>query len=103
MITGKGLAGYMETASGEHLILALYDNMLAVPLEDPEATQKIVGEALGEIASAAFDAPLHSQASGEDSRDYDVLINNGQIIYGFRNLCVAEDVGRRAARIAPTV
>ena len=85
MITGKGLAGYMETASGEHLILALYANMVAVPLEDPEATQKIVGEALGEIASAAFDAPLHSQASVQGSRDYDVLIKNGKILDGSGN------------------
>ena len=58
MVTGKGLAGYMDTASGEHLIVALYANMVAVPLEDPEATQKIVGEALGEIASAAYDSPI---------------------------------------------
>jgi PBP4 family serine-type D-alanyl-D-alanine carboxypeptidase len=54
MVTGKGLAGYMDTASGEHLAFALYANMVAVPLDDPEATQKIVGEALGEIASAAY-------------------------------------------------
>jgi PBP4 family serine-type D-alanyl-D-alanine carboxypeptidase len=55
MVTGKGLAGYMDTASGEHLVFALYANMVAVPLDDPEATQKIAGEALGEIASAAYD------------------------------------------------
>ncbi|HEY8716948.1 MAG TPA: D-alanyl-D-alanine carboxypeptidase/D-alanyl-D-alanine-endopeptidase, partial [Candidatus Acidoferrum sp.] len=53
MVTGKGLAGYMDTASGKHLILALYVNMVSVPLDDPEATQKIAGEALGEIAAAA--------------------------------------------------
>ena len=58
MVTGKGLAGYMDTASGEHLILALYVNMVSVPLDDPDATQKIAGEALGEIAAAAYDAPL---------------------------------------------
>jgi len=29
-----------------------------VPADEPEATQKIVGEALGEIASAAYDSPL---------------------------------------------
>jgi PBP4 family serine-type D-alanyl-D-alanine carboxypeptidase len=56
MVTGKGLAGYMETASGQHLILALYLNMVSVPLDDPEATQKIAGEALGEIASTAYGA-----------------------------------------------
>ena len=58
MVTGKGLAGYMETASGQHLVLAVYANMVAVPMDDPEATQKIVGEALGEIAAAAYDSPL---------------------------------------------
>jgi D-alanyl-D-alanine carboxypeptidase/D-alanyl-D-alanine-endopeptidase (penicillin-binding protein 4) len=58
MVTGKGLAGYMETASGQHLVLAIYANMVAVPADDPEATQKIVGEAMGEIAAAAYDSPL---------------------------------------------
>jgi D-alanyl-D-alanine carboxypeptidase len=56
MITGKGLAGYMDTASGQHLIFALYVNMVPVSMDDPEATQKIAGEALGEIAAAAYDA-----------------------------------------------
>jgi D-alanyl-D-alanine carboxypeptidase/D-alanyl-D-alanine-endopeptidase (penicillin-binding protein 4) len=58
MVTGKGLAGYMDTASGQHLVLAVYANMVAVPMDDPEATQKIVGEALGEFAAAAYDSPL---------------------------------------------
>ena len=57
-VTGKGLAGYMDTASGQHLILALYVNMVSVSLDDPDATQKIAGEALGAIAAAAYDAPL---------------------------------------------
>jgi hypothetical protein len=48
----------METASGQHLVLAIYANMVAVPADDPEATQKIVGEAMGEIAAAAYDSPL---------------------------------------------
>ena len=56
MVTGKGLAGYMDTASGKHLILALYVNMVAVSLDDPDAIQKVPGEALGEIASAAYDS-----------------------------------------------
>jgi len=57
MVTGKGLAGYMDTASGEHLILALYVNLVSVSADDPDAVQKI-GDALGEIAAAAYDAPL---------------------------------------------
>jgi D-alanyl-D-alanine carboxypeptidase/D-alanyl-D-alanine-endopeptidase (penicillin-binding protein 4) len=58
MVTGKGLAGYMETTSGEHLIFAVYVNLVAVSRDDPEATQKVAGEALGEIAAAAYDAAL---------------------------------------------
>jgi PBP4 family serine-type D-alanyl-D-alanine carboxypeptidase len=65
MVTGKGLAGYMDTASGEHLVFALYANMVAVPLDDPEATQKIAGEALGEIASAAYDTSFASARVSE--------------------------------------
>jgi D-alanyl-D-alanine carboxypeptidase len=65
MVTGKGLAGYMDTASGEHLVFALYANMVAVPLDDPEATQKIVGEALGEIASAAYDTSFATTRPSE--------------------------------------
>jgi D-alanyl-D-alanine carboxypeptidase/D-alanyl-D-alanine-endopeptidase (penicillin-binding protein 4) len=56
MVTGKGLAGYMDTANGQHVILALYVNMVSVGMDDPEAMQKVAGEALGEIASAAYEA-----------------------------------------------
>jgi D-alanyl-D-alanine carboxypeptidase len=59
-VTGKGLAGYMDTARGQHLILALYVNMVSVSADDPDATQNIAGEALGAIAAAAYDAPLGS-------------------------------------------
>ncbi len=58
LVTGKGLAGYMETSSGQHLILALYVNNVSVSADDPEATTKVAGEALGEVAGAAYDAPL---------------------------------------------
>lgn len=54
LVTGKGLAGFMETASGQHLIFALYVNNVPVPLDDPDAAQKIAGEALGQIAAAAY-------------------------------------------------
>jgi N-acyl-D-amino-acid deacylase len=101
MVSGKGLAGYMDTASGKHLILALYVNLVSVPLEDPEATQKIAGEALGEIAAAAYDAPLPfsaTQASAEGA--VDVLIKNGRIIDGSGNPWVSGDIAIRGARIA---
>jgi len=54
MVTGKGLAGYMTTKDGEHLALAVYVNNVAV--KDGAEVTSIVGDALGEIAAAAFDA-----------------------------------------------
>jgi D-alanyl-D-alanine carboxypeptidase/D-alanyl-D-alanine-endopeptidase (penicillin-binding protein 4) len=62
-VTGKGLAGYMDTARSQQLILALYVNMVSVSADDPDATQNIAGEALGEIAAAAYDAPLTTQSA----------------------------------------
>ena len=108
MVTGKGLAGYMDTASGEHLILALYVNMVSVPLDDPDATQKIAGEALGEIAAAAYDdAPLPkaqaqalAQVNISGGSDFDVLIKNGHIIDGSGNPWVSGDIAIRGDRIA---
>jgi PBP4 family serine-type D-alanyl-D-alanine carboxypeptidase len=90
MVTGKGLAGYMDTASGQRLVLALYVNMVAVPLDEPEATQKIAGEALGEIASAAYDAPLPAEPkpaaeNKTNNNDHDVVIRNDRIIDGSGN------------------
>jgi dihydroorotase/N-acyl-D-amino-acid deacylase len=102
MVTGKGLAGYMDTARGEHLILALYVNMVSVPLDDPDATQKIAGEALGEIAAAAYDAPLpraQTQEKVSSSGDFDVLIKNGHIIDGSGNPWVSGDIAIRGDRI----
>jgi dihydroorotase/N-acyl-D-amino-acid deacylase len=106
MVTGKGLAGYMETAKGEHLILALYANMVAVPMDDPEATQKIVGEALGEIASAAYDLLPRAHANSGESADaaangdYDLIIRNGKIIDGSGGPWAWADVAIRGDRIA---
>ncbi|HXT25253.1 MAG TPA: D-alanyl-D-alanine carboxypeptidase/D-alanyl-D-alanine-endopeptidase [Candidatus Eisenbacteria bacterium] len=100
MVTGKGLAGYMDTADGKHLILALYVNMVSVPLDDPEATQKIAGEALGEIAAAAYDAVPPSQPNASVSNDYDVIIKNGSIIDGSGNPWVSGDIAIRGDRIA---
>ena len=102
MVTGKGLAGYMDTARGEHLILALYVNMVSVPLDDPDATQKIVGEALGEIAAAAYDSPLpkaQAQRTASTGSDFDVLIKNGHIIDGSGNPWVSGDIAIRGDRI----
>ncbi|HEV2101905.1 MAG TPA: D-alanyl-D-alanine carboxypeptidase/D-alanyl-D-alanine-endopeptidase [Candidatus Acidoferrum sp.] len=57
MLNGKGLAGYVQTKSGKTLAFAAYVNHVAMPA-DPESAQKIAGQALGEIAAAAYDAPL---------------------------------------------
>lgn len=54
MLTGKGLAGYMVTPDGRHLAFALYVNHVAISLEDPDAADKVAGEALGQIASAVY-------------------------------------------------
>jgi N-acyl-D-amino-acid deacylase len=100
MVTGKGLAGYMDTADGKHLILALYVNMVSVPLDDPEATQKIAGEALGEIAAAAYDAIPTAKPVEAASNDYDVIIKNGTIIDGSGNPWASGAIAIRGDRIA---
>lgn len=57
MLNGKGLAGYVITASGKKLAFAAYVNHVSLP-PDPEMAQTVAGQALGEIAAAAYDAKL---------------------------------------------
>ena len=57
MLNGKGLAGYIVTASGQKLVFAAYVNHVSLP-PDPGSPQAVVGQALGEIAAAAYDAPF---------------------------------------------
>jgi D-alanyl-D-alanine carboxypeptidase/D-alanyl-D-alanine-endopeptidase (penicillin-binding protein 4) len=57
MLNGKGLAGYVQTKSGRTLAFAAYVNHTSIP-EEPESAQKVGGQALGEIAAAAYDALL---------------------------------------------
>jgi len=57
ILNGKGLAGYVQTKSGKTLAFAAYVNHTAMPA-DPDSAQKIAGQGLGEIAAAAYDAPL---------------------------------------------
>ncbi len=54
LVEGKGLAGYMTTASGKKLIVVVYANNVAVSLA-PDETTRVVGQALGEVAAAAWD------------------------------------------------
>jgi PBP4 family serine-type D-alanyl-D-alanine carboxypeptidase len=53
-VTGKGMAGYMTTAKGDHLVFAAYVNNVSVSL-DPNAATAVAGQALGEIAAAVFE------------------------------------------------
>src|SRR5712692_5166444 len=48
MLNGKGLAGYVITASGQKLVFAAYVNHVSLP-PDTEAAQAVAGQALGEI------------------------------------------------------
>lgn len=54
MVTGKGLAGYFTTPRGTHVAFAIYANEVAVPGHG-EQIEEIVGQALGEIAAAAYE------------------------------------------------
>jgi N-acyl-D-amino-acid deacylase len=100
MVTGKGLAGYLDTAPGERLAFAAYANNVPVKMGEHDAIQKIVGEALGEIAAAAYDAQPAEPVAIQSSSDYDVIIRNGKIIDGSGNPWVSGDVAIRGDRIA---
>jgi N-acyl-D-amino-acid deacylase len=100
MVTGKGLAGYIDTVGGEHLAIAAYVNMVTAPRDDLEAIQKIAGEALGEIASAAYEESASPVATSAAEPTYDVLIRNGRIIDGTGNPWVSGDVAIRGERIS---
>jgi D-alanyl-D-alanine carboxypeptidase/D-alanyl-D-alanine-endopeptidase (penicillin-binding protein 4) len=54
MVNGKGLAGYLETRDGKQIIFAVFVNHLPVAPEMPAVLK--VGDALAEIAAAAYDA-----------------------------------------------
>ena len=54
---GKGLAGYVITKDGKKLAFAAYVNHVSLA-PDPDAAQQVAGQALGEIAAAAYDASL---------------------------------------------
>jgi D-alanyl-D-alanine carboxypeptidase/D-alanyl-D-alanine-endopeptidase (penicillin-binding protein 4) len=53
LVTAKGLGGYFTSPSGKRYALAIYVNNVAVSLEQ-NATTRIVGQALGEVAAAAY-------------------------------------------------
>jgi dihydroorotase/N-acyl-D-amino-acid deacylase len=102
MLNGKGLAGFVITKSGQRLAFAAYVNHVTLP-PDPEKAQTVGGQALGEIAAAAYDAPLDAPASSAaaapDSTSYDIIIRNGHIIDGTGNPWYAADVAILGDRI----
>jgi dihydroorotase/N-acyl-D-amino-acid deacylase len=123
MLNGKGLAGYLTTVDGRHLAFAVYLNHVTLPIDDPDASTRVAGQAVGEIAAAAYDAPSPQDAvspAGQtppstvvkggaapgaqahpdaDADEYDVLIRNGHVIDGTGNTWYAADVAIRADRV----
>jgi dihydroorotase/N-acyl-D-amino-acid deacylase len=113
MLNGKGLAGYVITASGQKLAFAAYVNHVTLP-PDPDAAQEVGGQALGEITAAAYDAPLDAATHAEKSpsptsftsstsstsMNYDLIIRNGHILDGTGNPWYAADVAIQGDRIA---
>ena len=106
MLNGKGLAGFVITANGKKFAFAAYVNHVSLPL-DPDAAQEVGGQALGEIAAAAYDAPLEGSASSASSSvtsstssEYDLIIRNGHILDGTGNPWYAADIAIQGDRIA---
>ena len=107
MLNGKGLAGFVITASGKKIAFAAYVNHVSIPA-DPDAAQEIGGQALGEIAAAAYDAPLDAPSTSTSSNSassaaagtYDIIIRNGHIIDGTGNPWYAADVAIQGDCIA---
>ena len=101
MLNGKGLAGFVITAIGQKLAFAAYVNHVTLP-PDPDAAQEVGGQALGEIAAAAYDADLNAASSetsssltsstSSTSSEYDLIIRNGHILDGTGNPWYAADV-----------
>jgi D-alanyl-D-alanine carboxypeptidase len=54
VVEGKGLAGFVDTKDGQRLIFAAYINFVPFAEMNEEST-RTVGQALGEIAAAAYD------------------------------------------------
>ncbi|MFN7998076.1 MAG: D-alanyl-D-alanine carboxypeptidase/D-alanyl-D-alanine-endopeptidase [Bryobacteraceae bacterium] len=56
MITGKGLAGFIDARSGERFAFAAYVNRVSVAQDDPDAITIVAAGALGEIAAVFYDS-----------------------------------------------
>ncbi|HYL62172.1 MAG TPA: D-alanyl-D-alanine carboxypeptidase/D-alanyl-D-alanine-endopeptidase [Candidatus Methylomirabilis sp.] len=107
MLNGKGLAGFVLTATGQKLAFAAYVNHVSLP-PDPDSAQEVAGQALGEIAAAAYDAPMNASATPESGvtsspgggGGYDLIIRNGHILDGTGNPWYSADVAVQGDRIA---
>ncbi|HKW31690.1 MAG TPA: D-alanyl-D-alanine carboxypeptidase/D-alanyl-D-alanine-endopeptidase [Candidatus Acidoferrum sp.] len=99
MLNGKGLVGYVITKDNKRLAFAAYVNHVTLPA-DMEAAQTVAGQALGEIAAAAYDANLDGAASASGSAGYDLLIRNGHIIDGAGNPWFSGDLAISGDHIA---
>jgi D-alanyl-D-alanine carboxypeptidase/D-alanyl-D-alanine-endopeptidase (penicillin-binding protein 4) len=53
LVTAKGLGGYFTSPGGKRYALAIYVNNVSVSL-DQGATTRVAGQALGEVAAAAY-------------------------------------------------
>jgi len=96
MLNGKGLVGFVFTQEGKKLAFAAYVNHVSLS-PDPEAAQQVAGEALGEIAGAAYDAKFDDAVVGTA---YDLIIRNGHVIDGAGNPWYPADVAVTGDRIA---
>jgi len=96
MLNGKGLAGYVLTKDGKRLAFAAYVNHVSLA-PDPDSAQQVAGQALGEIAAAAYDANLDATSS---AGDYDLIIRNGHIIDGTGNPWYATDIAISGDHVA---
>jgi PBP4 family serine-type D-alanyl-D-alanine carboxypeptidase len=54
-VAAKGLAGYLTSKSGEHLVFAIYLANVRVS-SDPDSVRNVAGQVVGEIAAAAYEA-----------------------------------------------
>jgi D-alanyl-D-alanine carboxypeptidase/D-alanyl-D-alanine-endopeptidase (penicillin-binding protein 4) len=63
MLTGKGLAGYFTTKAGRPMAFAFFINHVEV--QGDQSASSVAGQALGELASAAYDLPIGASAVPE--------------------------------------
>jgi len=96
MLNGKGLAGYVITKRRKETRLCGVCQSRSAR-SDTDAAQQVAGQALGEIAAAAYDADLSTSASPHPA-NYDWILRNGQVEFRSRQA----DRRHRGPRLART-